>query len=243
LEAGCRGHEWPRTSFHAGGEARRGRRPAGAHAALPMPRSRPVCLCLMSAKRQVRPPRQPDDDEFVLATSVSPASRAMIAPSTSPSSSARAGPLATLLDERDSPPFCSALDVSQELPQAPDSSPETALLRAPALSCDLAEPVFDSRRLHKRTQMIVMGSRRHFRRCRARAVTVCRRGGRLTSRWPRNSTAGWVRVDAGANCEERHASVSAEMSGCAPPTSAARRAATRRALSSRTRPALLPAPR
>ena len=39
--------------------------------------------------------------------------------------------------------------LSAASPQTPDSSPETTLLRAPALSCDIAGPVFDSRRLHK----------------------------------------------------------------------------------------------
>jgi hypothetical protein len=84
-----------------------------------------------------------------LATSVSPAFNATIAASTSSSSSAAiVGAFATLLHVPDSPPFSSALALSLATAQIPDSSPETTLLRAPAISCDLAGPVFDSRRLH-----------------------------------------------------------------------------------------------
>jgi len=53
-----------------------------------------------------------------------------------------------LLHAPDSPAVSSALALSPESPQTPDSAPETALLLAPALSCDIAGPTFDSRRLH-----------------------------------------------------------------------------------------------
>jgi hypothetical protein len=48
----------------------------------------------------------------------------------------------------DSPPFSSALAVPHASPQTPDLSTRSTLLRAPALSCDVAGPTFDSRRLH-----------------------------------------------------------------------------------------------
>jgi hypothetical protein len=67
------------------------------------------------------------------------------ASSTSSSSAAAVGAFATLLHAPDSPAFSSAFALSSASLQTPDSSPDTALLLAPALSCDVAGPPFDSR--------------------------------------------------------------------------------------------------
>jgi hypothetical protein len=62
--------------------------------------------------------------------------------------------LATLLHPRDVSPSSCAVATPPSSPQTTDSSPETTLLLAPALSCDIAGPVFDSRRLHKNRMIL-----------------------------------------------------------------------------------------
>jgi len=57
-------------------------------------------------------------------------------------------PLATLLPAGAAPRLSSAVAAPSFSSQAPDFGRTTALLLAPALSCDVAGPVFDSRRLH-----------------------------------------------------------------------------------------------
>ena len=57
-------------------------------------------------------------------------------------------PLATLLHASDSRALSHAFSDPPASPQAPDSSPETALRIAPTFSAIVTAPVFDSRRLH-----------------------------------------------------------------------------------------------